>query len=416
MWILFPCLPSPTLRYAKDMKNKTSALHGLKVLDLSRVLAGPWASQMLGDMGAEVIKIEHPKGDDTRQWGPPFIGKTSAYFACVNRNKKSVAVNLKTAAGQKIIHDLAKDADVVIENFRSGDAEELNIGYEQLKAVNPDIVYCSISGYGRTGSRKNDPGYDLLAQSETGVMHITGEVDGQPSKVGVAIVDITTGMNAAFAILAALRHRDSGHGGQHIDISLFDSGLQWLANVASNTLFTGEDAKRLGNAHPSIVPYETFTASDGYFTLCCGNDHQWAHLCRAIGQESWIDSDDYGTNPKRVQNRMVLIPALNAIFRQHPREYWIEKLGDDLPVGKVNTVKEALETPTTTERGMKISLKNSTGDHIPMLGSPINMSETDPVYTTAPPAVGEHTAEVLKSLGYDKTAIATLVDNGTVKA
>ncbi|MBI1364176.1 MAG: CoA transferase [Proteobacteria bacterium] len=390
-------------------------LDGIRVLDLSRVLAGPWCSMTLADMGADVIKIESLEGDDTRSWGPPFIErgnhKLSAYFSCVNRNKRSVAVNLKDPKGQDIVHRLARQADVLLENFKTGGAEKLGVGYEQLRTENPALVYCSISGYGRTGSKAHVPGYDFIIQAEAGLMSITGPSGGKPYKVGMAVADITTGMNATTGILAALFARTRSGKGQHIDISLYDTQLQWLGNVASNVLFSGHDARRWGNNHANIVPYQMFEAAENtWLVVACGNDGQWRHLCTILGKPEWQTDPKYATNPARVTNRDDLTPMLQKIFLTRPAAAWLKDIdAAGIPCGHVRTVKEAIDDPLTTERGMRLHMHQPVLDtDIPLLGSALHFSETPVRYHSAPPVTGQHTEEVLGELGLSRDDIRAL--------
>lgn len=386
-----------------------SALQGIKVLDLSRVLAGPWCTMTLADLGAEVVKVESLDGDDTRFWGPPFMdtetGRLSGYFSTVNRNKKSIAIDLHTPEGIEIIKKLATEADVVVENFKTGGAEKLGIDYATLATLNPKLVYCSISGYGRSGPWAQKPGYDFIIQGEAGIMSITGEAEGTPSKVGVAVVDITTGMNASTAILAALIARSRSGKGQYIDISLFDTQLQWLANVAHNVLFSGKDAKRWGNAHPNIVPYQAFAASDGWLVIAVGNDRQWQHLCTVIDKSDWAEkSSHFASNPSRVEHREELIPQLMAIFAKHSLDYWLSKLEKGgIPCGRVNSVQDALTHPVSQARGMTFTLKG-----VPQVASPLGLRETPPTYDSPPPSCGAHSTEILQELGYREADIAEL--------
>ncbi len=391
------------------------ALDGIKVLDLSRVLAGPWCSMTLGDMGADVIKIESMDGDDTRNWGPPFIEKNShklsAYFACVNRNKRSVAVNLRDIKGQELVQTLAKGADVLLENFKTGGAEKLGLGHLSLMKTNPNLIYCSISGYGRTGPMADVPGYDLIIQAESGLMGITGPADGRPFKVGMAVSDITTGMNATSAILAALFARTRTGKGQYIDISLYDTQLQWLGNVASNVLFSGNDAKRWGNAHATIVPYQMFEcAEETYFVIACGNDSQWKNLCDVIAKPDWKTDARFATNPARVEHRDTLVPLLRKIFLADTAENWVNKIDKvGVPSGHVRTVKQAIDDPLTAARGMRVDMYNKAlGADIPMLGSALHFSGTPVRYHTPPPLTGQHTAEVLTELGLSTADITAL--------
>jgi crotonobetainyl-CoA:carnitine CoA-transferase CaiB-like acyl-CoA transferase len=394
-----------------------SPLHGLRVLDLTRVLAGPWCTMTLGDLGADVIKVEALEGDDTRTWGPPFADDMSAYYTCVNRNKRSLAVNLKDPRGLALVRQLALKADVVVENFKTGGAEKLGLGYAALKGDNPGLVYCAISGYGRTGSRKDLPGYDFIIQAEGGIMSITGEEVGMPSKVGVAIVDITTGQNAVAAILAALVARGRTGKGQYIDISLFDTQIQWLANVASNTLFSGKDAKRWGNAHANIVPYQAFEASDGWFTVAVGNDSQFQKLCQLVEKPEWASDTRFATNPARVAHRTVLIPLLERVFRRRNTSDWLDQLeAAGIPCGRVQSVQKALNHPVTHERGLRLTMAHPlTGKALPMVGSPLHLSDTPVNYRRPPPAVGQHTREILQTdLNLTESELKTLFEAGVI--
>src|SRR5437016_4920048 len=297
-------------------------LGGIRVLDLSRVLAGPYCSMMLGDLGADVIKVESPEGDDTRRYGPPYQGSESAYYLCCNRNKRSVVLDMATSEGRDIARRLAQESHVLIENFRLGKMESWGLGYEELTAGNPGLIYCSYSGYGRTGPDADLPGYDYVLQGAGGIMSVTGEADGPPVKVGVAIVDLTAGMLGASAILAALRVCDLTGQGQRIDISLLDTHLAWLANVGSNYLVSGDVPGRYGNAHASIVPYETFATSDGWIILAVGNDRQWQRFCQAIARPDLLSDPRFATNEDRVHNRTVLVPMLVDIFRERSLDEW----------------------------------------------------------------------------------------------
>ncbi|MDP1697029.1 MAG: CoA transferase [Xanthomonadaceae bacterium] len=379
----------------------TPSLHGITVLELSRVLAGPWCGMTLADLGADVIKLEPFGGDDTRGLGPPFRDGMSAYFACCNRNKRSLAIDLRAPGAAAVIATLAAHADVVIENYRTGTAENLGVGYEQLAAINPRIIYCSISGYGRSGIGAQWPGYDFVVQAEAGLMAITGPADGEPSKVGVALVDLMTGQNAVIAILAALRAREHSGLGQRIDVSLFDTQLQSLSNVASSVCFTGEDARRYGNAHASIVPYQSFHASDGDFVLAVASDKLWQQLCETLAQPQWLTDPQFCDNAARVLNRDVVCAALAELFSAQPVQYWLDAMANaGVPAARVNTVKQALEHPVAHDRDMRIAI-----DGIPLIGSPLKLSGTPVRYQRPPPTLGEHTNEVLAELGLDATAL-----------
>ncbi|ESR26836.1 CaiB/BaiF CoA transferase family protein [Lutibaculum baratangense] len=376
-------------------------LDGIKILDLSRVLAGPWCTQTLADLGAAVWKIEAPgSGDDTRSWTPPDIDGESTYFMCCNRSKKSVAIDLKSAKGKVAILKMAREADVLVENFRLGALDRLGFGYEELSKLNPGLVYCSISGYGRTGPRAAEAGYDFAIQAESGLMAITGEPDGPPMKVGVAITDIITGMNATQAILAALIARGKTGRGQHLDIALLDSAVAVLANQASGHLGTGKDVKRFGNAHPTIVPYQIFETADGAFALAVGNDGQFRTLCeKVIGRPDLAEDARYARNRDRVLNRDILVPVLAEIFRSATTLHWIAALKDaGVPAGQVRSVAEVFAAPEMRERGMVVEVPDEKHGHLRLVASPLRFSDTPVRPPVAPPRLGEHTGEVLSAL------------------
>ena len=379
------------------------ALSHITVLDLSRVLAGPYATMTLGDYGAEIIKIEQPgRGDDSRHWGPPFTpGGQSAYFLCANRNKRSLTLNLKSEAGRTIFRRLAAQADVLVENFKAGGMERMGLGYESLRSDNPGLVYCAITGYGQTGPDRAHPGYDTVIQAQGGIMSITGPTsegsDGEPHKVGVAIVDITAGLQAAVAILTALQHRERTGEGQYIDIALYDTQLGWLANIASGYLLSGETPRRYGNAHGTVVPYQTFATGDGHLMLAVGNDSQFAALARAVGEPAWANDERFATNPARVQFRDALIPALAAHFRTRPTAEWIEKLrAAGVPCGPVNDIPTALATPQAQHRQMVRTVTDGHGDRIRLIGPAPKLDRTPAHIFRPPPLLGEHTDELLQ--------------------
>ena len=390
----------------------TQALADIKVLDLSRVLAMPYCSMMLGDLGAEIIRVERPGvGDETRHWGPPWAGELSAYYLCTNRNKKCITIDLKKKEGQEIIRRLAQRSDIFLENFLPGNLAEMNLGYEDIKALNPKIIYASVTGYGQNGPYRDFPGFDFIIQAQGGLMSVIGDSDGPPMKVGVAIVDITAGLFACSAILAALHYREQAGIGQHIDIALLDAQVAWLANQASNYLVSGKVPRRMGNAHPNIVPYETFQARDGiYVALGVGNDNQWRKFCKLAKLEHLIDDPRYASNPKRVENRKELVSILQKIFLQKDSGEWISLLTEaEIPSGPINTIDRVFADPQVLARQMLVGMEHAAIGPIKLVGSPMKLSETPVQYRIPPPLLGEHTEEILRDvLGYDKTKIARL--------
>jgi crotonobetainyl-CoA:carnitine CoA-transferase CaiB-like acyl-CoA transferase len=404
------------------------ALSHIRVLDLSRVLAGPWAGQLLGDLGADVIKIERPfAGDDTRGWGPPFLKdaagqdtRDAAYFLCANRNKQSVTIDFTQAQGQALITALARDSDIVIENFKRGGLAAYGLDYASLAAVNPRLIYCSITGFGQTGPYADRAGYDFLIQGMGGLMSITGPQDGEPGagpqKVGVAVTDILTGLYASNAILAALAHREVSGVGQYIDLALLDVQIASLANQTMNYLATGTAPVRMGNAHPNIVPYQDFPTADGAMILTVGNDVQFTKLALVAGHAEWAVSPLFATNKARVANRAAFVEAFTAVSVTRTTRDWIAALeAAGVPCGPINTLTEVFADPQVVARGMEIRMDHATGTSVPLVANPIRMSATPPEYRTAPPVLGQHTRAVLaERLGLDEAAIGALAEQGVI--
>ncbi len=406
----------------------SGALSHLRILDLSRVLAGPWAGQLLADLGADVIKVERPKtGDDTRAWGPPYLKdqegtdtSESAYYLCANRNKKSVTVDMTSKEGQAIIRDLARHADVVLENFKVGGLKQYGLDHESLRAENPGLIYCSISGFGQTGPYAARPGYDFLIQGLGGLMSITGRREGEegagPQKVGVALTDVLTGLYASVAILSAITHRERTGQGQHIDLALLDVQTACLANQASNFLTSGTAPVRMGNSHPNIVPYEDFPTADGNMILAVGNDSQFSNLCKLVGHPEWAADERFSTNAQRVKYRKVLIPLIRQITVFKSTGTWVMLLeGAGVPCGPINTIKEVFDDPQIKARGVRIDLPHPLAGTVPLVANPIRLSETPVTYRSAPPLLGEHTREVLQAvLGFSAEYLDELALNGVI--
>ena len=392
------------------------ALSGIKVVDLSRVLAGPSATQCLADLGADVIKIERPlAGDETRHWAPPqFADGTSAYFSTVNRNKQSLTVDISTEQGQQIIRKMIAEADILVENYKVGGLKKYGLDYETVHALNPRLIYASLTGFGHTGPDAHKPGYDYIIQGLSGLMSITGPEHGMPHKVGVAVVDLFAGLNLVIGIQAALLARAQTGQGQHVDVSLLDSAVAMLGNVGMNHLATHEVPPRLGNAHPSIVPYQVFeTAGGQHLILACGNDKQFAAVCEVMG-EDWNQQERFMTNPRRVQHREALIELMSEAFLTHTRDQWLSVFEDaEVPCGPINNIAEALALPQTLQRNMVVSLPKKDTE-ISVLGSPIKLSDTPVSYRTAPPDLGQDTVSVLTNLGYTAEQIQTLQQQGIV--
>ena len=400
----------------------TGALQGLRVLDLTRVLAGPWCSQNLADLGAEVIKLERPgSGDDTRAWGPPYLKdgtgqdtSEAAYYLAANRGKKSITLDLSLPEARETVRRLAAISDVFMENYKVGDMARFDLAWENLKQINPRLVYCSITGFGQVGPLAARPGYDFMIQGMGGLMSITGEGDeapgGGPQKVGVAVADLMTGMYATVAILAALHHRERTGEGQFIDMALFDCQVAMLANINMNYLVSGQAPRRLGNAHANIVPYQVFEAADGHLILAVGNDAQFARLCELAGRPEWPLDDRFATNAARVRHREILVPMVAECLRQRSRDQWLEALeAAGVPCGPINRLDQVFAHPQVVAREMRVDLPHPQAGSVPLVGSPMKLSATPVNYDLPPPLLGQHNHEILGGLlGLSATQIEAL--------
>ncbi|MFT3804329.1 MAG: CaiB/BaiF CoA-transferase family protein [Burkholderiaceae bacterium] len=408
----------------------TGPLAHLTVLDLTRVLAGPWSTQMLADLGADVLKVERPvTGDDTRHWGPPWLkdasgrdSDDSAYFSSANRNKRSLAIDLSSAEGQQIVRELAARSDILVENYKVGDLARYRLSYDELSAINPRLIYCSITGYGQDGPMCHLPGYDFVFQGEGGLMSINGlpddEPGGGPVKTSIAVTDVLTGLNATIGILAAVEHRRLTGRGQRLDIALLDTIIHFGANQIASYFASGEIPRRWGNRHPNLTPYQTFEASDGHFIVCCGNDQQFQRLCAVIGQPELGSAPEYRRMVDRNQHRKPLEARLQQAFARHPRAYWLQRLAEaDIPTGAVNDYRQVFEHPQVKHRRMRVEMTADTGASVSVVRNPIRLSDTPITYRMAPPRRGQHTREVLtKMLGRTDEQIDELADKGVLES
>jgi formyl-CoA transferase len=399
-------------------QHSAGPLAGVRILDLSRVLAGPFCTMFLGDLGADVVKVEHPAhGDDTRAWGPPFVAGESAYYLAINRNKRSIAVDLKTDGGRRIVRELARRSDVMVENFRPGTLDRLGLGYAHLEPLNPGLVYCAISGFGRGGPDHDRPGLDVIVAAAGGLMSITGEEGRPPVKPGVALTDIATGLCAVGAIVSALYARRTTGRGQRIDLSLLGMQVALLVNIASNYLLAGQVPRRWGSAHPSIVPYQAFEASDGHVVIGATNDVLWRRFCATAGLDSLADDPRFATNEQRVRHRDALLGVIEPVIRSQPRDKWVVGLRRaGVPCAPVNTVDEVFHDPQVTHLGLVQDVPHSTLGEVRLVGNPVTFSGTPVAIRRHPPLLGEHTGQVLREvLGYSDEEIERLADHGCVR-
>jgi len=399
-------------------------LQGIRVLDLSRILAGPWCSQHLADLGADVIKVEHPqRGDDTRGWGPPYLKDTkdAAYYLTANRGKRSIGVDISRPEGQAVIRELVAGCDVVLENFKVGGLKRYGLDYDSLKQIKPDLVYCSITGFGQNGPYAKRAGYDFLLQGMGGLMDITGRPDdepgGGPMKVGVAVVDLFTGMYAATSILSALLGRNRTGEGTWIDIALMDVQVSMLANQAMNYLTSGESPRRLGNSHPNIVPYQAFASEDGHIILAVGNDSQFQRFCEVAGVPLLASDERFATNRARVQNRKLLIPQIERLIRSKPSRFWLDALErEGVPCGPINSIEQVFEDPQVQHRGMKLQLSHPEAGQVDLVSNPVRFNNRNLNAETPPPRLGEHTHSILSELFQDQEDyLSSLFDKGIIR-
>ena len=394
-------------------------LSGVRVVDLTRILAGPFATMLLGDLGADVVKVEHPDGgDDTRGWGPPWVpgaGGASAYFTSVNRNKRSCTLDFKTEAGREVLWRLVEGADVVISNFRPGVLDRVGLGWEAVHARSPGVIYVLINGYGAVGPAAKKPAFDVIVQGESGVMDLTGHPGGPPTRVGISLGDETAGLLAVQGILAALLVRERTGLGQRVEIALHDGLLSLLTFHAQIWWAGGRAPTRIGNAHPSIVPYQTFPTADGWMNVGVGNDGQWKRFCEAVGRPEWVGARAYRTNADRLVHREELVPLIEQILRGRPTDEWIEALSAvDVPCGRIRPVPEALDSPEARARGMIVEVEGADGEPLPLLGPAVQLSASPARVRRRPPDLGEHTEQVLAELGYDPSEIGELKTNQVV--
>ena len=402
-------------------------LSHVRVLDLSRILAGPWAGQVLADLGADVVKVERPgAGDDTRSWGPPFLkdesGRTTSdagYFLAVNRGKRSITLDLSKPEGQELVRRLAARADILLENYKVGTLEKFGLGYEDLKKVNPRLVYCSVTGFGQTGPKRDHAAYDFMIQAASGLMSVTGERDGLPGagpqKVGVPIVDLMTGMYTAVAVLAGLARRDHTGEGEYIDIGMLDVGVSMLANQAMNYLISGKAPRRAGNKHPNIQPQDVFATRDGYIALVVGNDSQYVKFCEAVGRPEWAGDERFRTNAGRVTNQAVLLPMIGELLATRDTRAWSELFNSaGVPCGPINTVPEVFEDEQVKHREMLIRIAHPAAGSVPQVASPMKFTEAPLSFDRPPPLIGQHTQEILREIGLDAGQIEALAAQGII--